>query len=323
MMGIALLVFVAVAAAVVLLTAATGGLAQRQQKQVLERLESITMAGRRRPEDEGLSLLREEMLSEVPLINRWLQRIDLFPNVRAVLAQSGMKWTLAGLLMKCAAAGAAAGAAIYLRTRIWPFALALGAVAALVPYLYVLFRRGRRFDAFEEKLPEALELMVRALRAGYGLMAAIEMAGREMPEPIGGELKKCFEEQNFGLDFRQAMLNLAARVPIHDLQLIITAVLIQKESGGNLAEILEKVAYVIRERFRIKRQIRVHTAQGRLTGIILSALPVAVGVGIYIMNPEHMAKLWQHPTGVKLIYAATGMTLLGGLVIHKIVQIRI
>jgi tight adherence protein B len=323
MLVIAGLVFLVVFAVVMLLAAASGSLARQQQKQLLERLESVTMAQRRRPEDEGLSLLRVEMLSSVPALNRWLAQLDWFPNWRRVLQQSNLNWTLTGLLMKCLGAGAAAAAGVYWRTRVWPFALAMGAVAGSLPYLYVLWMRARRFNAFEAKLPETLELMVRALRAGYGLMSSVEMAAREMPEPIAGELRKCFEEQNFGLEFRESMINLAARVPIHDVQLIVTAVLIQKDSGGNLAEILEKVAHVIRERFRIKRQIRVHTAQGRLTGWILACLPVVVGVGVYILNPAHMAKLWQHPTGVKLMYAAVVMTLLGGLTIRKIVRIRI
>ncbi len=320
---IVLLVFFAVAAIVVLLVAAGGGLARGQQKQILDRLESVTLAGRRQPQDESLHIIREEILSSVPAINRWLHQLDWFPRLRRILTQSDVRWTLSGLLARCATVGAAAGLALYWRTRVWPFAVLLGVVAAAGPYLWVLFQRSRRFAAFEASLPETLELMVRALRAGYGLTAAIETAAREMPEPVAGELRKCFEEQNFGLEFRQAMLNLAERMPIHDVRLVVTAVLIQKESGGNLAEILEKVAYVIRERFRIKRQIRVHTAQGRLTGWILTAVPVVVGVGVYILNPEHMSKLWTHPTGIKLMYGAVAGTLLGGLVIRKIVRIRI
>ncbi len=323
MLVVVVLVFVAVVAAVMLLMAATGGFARQEERKALERLESLTLAGRRGSQDEGFSILREEMLSSLPAVNRWLHRIDLFPRLQRILMHSGMKWTVAGLLVKCLGTGIAAGAALYWRTGALPFACLLGLVAATGPHLYVLFRRARRFAAFETKLPETLDLMVRALRAGYGLMASIEMAAREMPEPISSEFRKCFEEQNFGLEFREAMLNLAERVPIHDVKLIVTAILIQKESGGNLAEILEKVAYVIRERFRIKRQVRVHTAQGRLTGWILAALPMVVGVGVYILNPEHMAKLWNHPVGLKLIYAATAMTVLGGLAIRKIVRIRV
>ena len=316
-------VFVAVFAIVVLLTAATGVVTKQRQKLVLERLESVAMAGRRRPEEEGFSLLREEMLRSLPALDRWLLQLDWFPQVRKLLLQADLKWTMTGLLMKCLAAGAATDLLVYWRTLTLPFAMIIGGVAATGPLLYVLYKRSEKFAAFEAKLPEALDLMVRALRAGHGLMAAIEMVAKELPDPIGGEFRKCFEEQNFGLEFREAMLNLAERVPTHDIRLFVTAVLIQKESGGNLAEILEKVAYVMRERFRLRRQVRVHTAQGRLTGWILGTLPVVVGVALYIIDPAHMSKLWQHPLGLKLMYAATAMTLLGGLIIRKIIRIRI
>ena len=165
--------------------------------------------------------------------------------------------------------------------------------------------------------------MVSAIRAGHGLLAAIGTVAKETPAPISVEFRKCFDEQNFGLDFRTAMENLARRVPLHDVQIVVTAMLIQKESGGNLAEIIEKVAHIIRERFRLKRQVRVHTAQGRLTGWILALLPVILGFGIFLVNPEYMQALWQNPTGVKLMYTASIMTLIGGLIIRKIVKIRI
>jgi tight adherence protein B len=252
-----------------------------------------------------------------------MQSLDWFPKLRRILMQSGLKWTAAEVLWKTLAAGLVTGLLVYWRTLAAPFALLVGTAAGSGPLVYVFYRRSRRFGLIEAQLPEALELMVRALRAGHGLMAAIEMVAREVPDPAGGEFRKCFDEQNFGLDFRETMLNLAERVSIHDVQLIVTAVLIQKESGGNLAEILEKVARVIRERFRLKRQVRVHTAQGRLTGWILAALPVVCGAGLYLINPEHMSKLWTHPTGLKLMYASVAMTTLGALCIRKIIRIRI
>jgi tight adherence protein B len=165
--------------------------------------------------------------------------------------------------------------------------------------------------------------MVSALRAGHSLISALESVAREMPNPIGAEFRKCFDEQTFGLEMRESMLNLGARIPIHDVHIVITAILIQKESGGNLAEILDKVAAIIRERFRLKKQVQVHTAQGRLTGWILSLLPVILGFGLYMVNPEHMSVLWQDKLGLKLIYAAAIMTLIGALIIRKIVNIRI
>ena len=317
------LVFSFVFATVIVLAAVVGFVGKEQQKDFAARLEAVTVALRRKPHDEGLSILREEMLSSIPVINRWLLKLDLFPKFQRVLGQSELKWTLTGLALRCLGTAVVAAGGAYFRTRAWPFAAMLGAGAGTIPVVYMLFRRSQRFSAFEAKLPEALELMVRALRAGHGLMPAVEMVANEFPNPIGGEFRVTFEEQNFGLDLRQSMLNLAQRVPLHDVNLVVTAILIQKDTGGNLAEILEKVAYVIRERFRLKRQVLVHTAQGRMTGWILTVLPPALGVALYFINPDQMSKLWTHPTGLKLMYTAAVMTILGGLLIRKIVRIRI
>jgi len=164
---------------------------------------------------------------------------------------------------------------------------------------------------------------VSGLRAGHSLVAALRLVAHESPDPIGGEFRICFEEQNYGLELRTAMENLIARVPIQDLRIVATAILIQKESGGNLAEVLDKAAMVIRDRFRLRRQVRVHTAQGRLTGIILSLLPVVLGFLLYMVNPETMRLLWTRPLGLKLLYGTVIMTCIGGLIIRKIVNMEV
>jgi tight adherence protein B len=146
---------------------------------------------------------------------------------------------------------------------------------------------------------------------------------KESPEPIGGEFSICYEEQNYGLELRTAMGNMVERVPIPDLKIVVTAILIQKESGGNLAEVLDKTGYLIRERFSLKQQVRVHTAQGRLTGWILSLLPIALGIGLYLVNPTTMSLLWRRPIGVKLLYAAGAMTVTGSFIIRKIVDMDV
>jgi len=166
-------------------------------------------------------------------------------------------------------------------------------------------------------------LLVSAFRAGHSLVAALRLVAYESPEPICGEFRICFDEQNYGLELRTAMENLVNRVPLQDLRIVVTAILIQKESGGNLAEVLDKASYVIRERFRLKRQVRVHTAQGRLTGWILSFLPVLLGFGLYLLNPETMSVLWTRPIGVKLLYASAIMTVSGALIIRKIVNMDV
>jgi tight adherence protein B len=155
------------------------------------------------------------------------------------------------------------------------------------------------------------------------LVSALGIVAREAPDPIGRELRICFDEQNYGLELRTAMQNLVTRVPLPDMRIVVSAILIQKESGGNLAEVLDKTAQIIRDRFRIKKQIRVHTAQGRLTGWILTFLPVALGFMLYFINPKHMSILWTDPRGLKLIYIASGMEVIGALIIRKIVRIRV
>jgi len=164
---------------------------------------------------------------------------------------------------------------------------------------------------------------VGALRAGQSLIAALKLVGNETPDPIGGEFRICFDEQNFGLDIRTAMDNLVSRVPLQDLRIVVTAILIQKESGGNLAEVLDKASSLIRERFRLRRQVRVHTAQGRMTGWILSLLPLALGIGLYLLNPVTMSILWTRPIGIKLLYTSAAMTVTGGLIIRKIVNMEV
>ncbi len=163
----------------------------------------------------------------------------------------------------------------------------LGLCSVSCRYGFVLFKRQQALWQFEKGLPEALDLMVSGLRAGHSLVAAMALVARECPDPVGTEFKVCFEEQNYGLEMNAALDNLTNRVPLQDVKITATAIMIQKESGGNLAEVLDKTAYVIRERFRLKRQIMMHTAQGRLTGWILTALPIVLGIGIYIVDPGH------------------------------------
>jgi len=212
---------------------------------------------------------------------------------------------------------------IYLRTGAFIFAAIAGLLLGGAPLFYVLHKRRQRFSKFEQELPEALDLMVSALRAGHSLVSALGLVAQESPDPIGVEFRICFDEQNYGLELRTAMSNLLARVPLQDLRIVVTAILIQKESGGNLAEVLDKVAHVIRERYRLKRQVRVHTAQGRMTGWILSFLPIVLGVALYLIRPDAMSLLWRNPIGLKMLYASAALTVTGALIIRKIVNMEV
>jgi len=305
-----------------LMLAGGAGSAQRI-KQTLANLEAALATARPESRDPMVDVRRKESFSAVPWINRWLATVAVAPRIRALLLQANLDWTTGRLLLISAICFVIGSYLVYLRTESVVFAATIGLVSAYLPFAYVIYRRTRRFNQFEAALPEALDLMVSALRAGHSLVAAIRLVATESPDPVGSEFRVCFEEQNYGLELRTALENMVTRAPLQDLRIVATAILIQKESGGNLAEVLDKVAQVIRDRFRLKRQVRIHTAQGRLTGAILTLLPLVLGVALYLVNPDMMSLLWKHPMGIRLLYGAGAMTLAGGLVIRRIVNMEV
>ena len=292
------------------------------EQQVQRRLKSVQRSEFAQTEFET-DLRKEDLLSGVPWLHRLLARLDVAARLRLLMHQAGMERTVGSLLMVCLFSWIGTACLLYLRFRSVGLAAGLGAAVIPLPLLYVLNARSRRFLQFDEQIPDAIDMLVSALRAGHSFMSAIGFMGQESREPLSGEFRKCFEEQNYGVDLRTALLNLGARIPVQDLQIFIAAVLIQKESGGKLAEILEKVAQTSRERYRLRKQVRVHTAQGRMTGWILSLVPIALGFAMYLVHPEGISVLWTNPTGIKLLYTAGIMNLLGALVIRKIIRIRI
>lgn len=323
MLLIVVLVFLSVFVVATLLLVASGTGASQQTKQALAHLESALASEKPEMHDQIVDIRKDELLSAIPWINRWLVTIEVAPRVRTLLYQADLKWTADGLLLICAVCFALPAYLVYLRTGVVIFALLIGLLIGAAPIAFVFHKRSQRFNKFEQELPEALDLMVSALRAGHSLVAALRLVAYESPEPISGEFRICFDEQNYGLELRTAMDNLVTRVPLQDLRIVVTAILIQKESGGNLAEVLDKASYVIRERFRLKRQVRVHTAQGRMTGWILSFLPLVLGIGLYLINPDTMSLLWKRPIGVKLLYTAGGMMITGALIIRRIVNMEV
>ena len=266
---------------------------------------------------------KNEMLSSIPWLNKLLTRVDVIPRLQKILNQAEMKLTPGALLLMSLVAFAGPAYLIDLRTDSLILSVLVGAALGFIPLAFVMLKRGRRFGKFEQGLPDALDLMTSALRVGHSFNSALSLVTRECADPIGSEFRICFDEQNFGLELRTALENLTARVPLQDLKIVVTAILIQRESGGNLAEVLEKTAYVIRQRFRLKRQVMVHTAQGRLTGWILTILPVVLGIGLYIVNPDTLSLLWKREIGIKLIFAAGGMLVVGTLIIQKIVRMDV
>jgi tight adherence protein B len=315
------LVFVGVFTLIALPLAAMGRSGSAQH--ALAALDSAIKVEERDLLPPKINVRKSEILSSIPWLNQKLLKFEMTPYLRRVMSQADLSWSAGRLLLVSAASFVIPTYGLHQVTDSYLLALAVGAVLGVLPFGWVLFKRHRRFNAFEKNLPEALDLMVSGLRAGHSLLAAMALVARECPEPIRGEFRICFEEQNYGLEMKAAMENLITRVPLQDLKITTTAILIQKESGGNLAEVLDKTAYIIRERFRLKRQIAVHTAQGRLTGLILTLLPIFLGIGIYFVDPGMISILWHRPIGIKLMWAAAGLIALGGFVIHKIVDIDV
>ena len=317
------LVFLSVFLVIALLLAASGTGASQQTKRTIAQLDAALASDRPENRDEIVDLRKQELLSAIPLFNRLLLKFEIVPRLHTLIYQSGLKWTSGGLLLMSLACFAIPGYLLYLRTGVVILAIIVGLIASYLPLAFVTFKRGQRFSKIEQELPEALDLMVSALRAGHSLVAALRLVAYESPEPICSEFRICFDEQNYGLELRTAMENMVDRLPLQDLRIVVTAILIQKESGGNLAEVLDKASYVIRERFRLRRQVRVHTAQGRMTGWILSLLPLVLGFGLYLLNPKTMSILWTRSIGIKLLYVSAGMTITGGLIIRKIVNMEV
>jgi len=317
------LVFISVFAGATLLLWLLRGSRDRQAKQAVTRLESLT-AEKPVSRLEARPVIRpEEPFSSIPWLDQWLRRLDAFGRLRLLIRQAQLSWTPAGLLARCAGCWLLVSAVLWLRTSAVAPSLLFGSAGVILPWVYVFHKRARHFAAFEQMLPEALDLIVAALRAGHGITAAIGAVGKEMADPVGREFRQCFEEQNFGLDLRVSLENLASRVPTQDVRMIVTAFLVQRESGGNLAEVLDRAAAIVRERFRLKRQVQVNTAQGRLTGWILGMLPPVLGVLLYLANPGNISLLWTHPTGLKMLYTASVLMVIGILIIRKIVKVRL
>ena len=274
-------------------------------------------------EDVEVVLARNELMSEIPAVNRILIRVQSALHLKRMLDQADLHITPSRLIMFSVMAGTLGALAASVISSIIPLWALSGLVAASVPFIHVWWRRRQRFNEFLEHLPDALDLISRALSAGHGFAEALNMVSTEMPDPIGMEFRKTYEEQNLGLSLKLALENLAQRIPLLDLRMCITAVLIQRETGGNLAEILEKVAYTIRERFRIMGDLKTLTTSSRMSAWLLCALPIFVAIAVTVMNPEYMSVLWKDQRGHYLIAAALFMQITGMLIVKKILNIRI
>jgi len=293
-----------------------------QRRVLRDRLKALDSAARRDPSPE-IEILRDELLSGIPALNKLLARWSRSSRLQLVMEQAGMKLRPGKFLLICASA-AAAGACIALAfTHRVVFAVPAFALGAAFPVGYIFYLRRKRFRKFEMMFPQAIELLVRSTRAGHPFTSSMEMIATELAEPISGEFRQIYEEQKFGLPVRDALLNLTERVPLIDVKFFVTSLMLQRETGGNLAEILDQLAYVIRERFRILRQVRVYTAQGRLTMMILMSLPPGMVLLMSALNPGFMKPLFSDPMGQFLVAVGLIMQTIGFFLIRRIIEIKV
>jgi tight adherence protein B len=293
-----------------------------QARLIRERLSDVQKTAEQEPDPE-LALLRDEQLSKIPAFDNLLRRSARVSAMQDALLQAGMKYRAGNFLLVCVVVGVGCGVV----GTLWSKNIAIGWAAMLIgaflPYAFISYRRQKRFEKFEELFPEAIDTLARAVRAGHAFTTALEMISNEVAEPLSGEFRQLYEEQKFGMPVRDALMNLTERMPLVDVKFFVTAVMLQRETGGNLAEILDNLSYVIRERFKILRQVRVHTAQGRLTMALLMAMPPAVVAILSVFSPQFVRPLFYDPIGHALLVGSIALQTVGYFVIRKIIKIQV
>lgn len=305
------------------LLALGAGWFQKDEGRVMrERLMALTRATQRAPNEE-LTLLRDEMLSTIPAFNRLLGNSRHIAQLQTLLSQAGLEIRPARFLLVTLSLAVVMALVPLLLGFGWWMAPLTGLVGVAIAFVFVTQCRKRRFFSFQSKFPDAIDLLARAVRAGHSLVSALEMIAQELSDPIAGEFRTVFEEQKFGMPVRDALLNLGDRVPLVDVRFFVTSLLLQRETGGNLTEVLDKLAYLIRERFKLLRQVRVYTAHARVTMILLMGLPVAFVVLMCVTHPDYLEPLYKDPLGQKLTAVAIGLQITGYLLIRKIINIRV
>jgi tight adherence protein B len=278
---------------------------------------------RARGDELDVSIFRQQRMSSIGLVSRLLGRLHIARNIERMMQKAGLTMNVStfALITLMAFATVWLVARVFLHHNV--LALFLGGLGAVVPYLVVLVKMNRRMALFSEQFPDAIDMITNALRAGFAMNGAIQMVAEESPEPVGSEFKILFEEQKLGLDLKQALLNFGNRMDNTDVPIFVTAVLIQRDTGGNLAEVLENIAYVIRDRYRILGEVRTFTTQGRLSGLILGMLPVIMAGVLSILSPGYLQHMTEDQLGSVLISVAVFLQIIGFFWIRKCVNIKI
>lgn len=291
-----------------------------------ERQEKTSMVARLkgvREQIASFSLVKAERTGSLSALDAALaRRQKLSVPLQELLTQAGMKTTVGGFLLSSAAVGFGVGLLCWFVFHVLAAALVLGVLSASAPYFVVRFKRTKRLQVFEEQFPEAIDLIARALRAGHALTTGLGMVADEIPAPVGHEFRRLYDEQNFGMSLPDAMRAMAQRVPVLDARFFVTAVLTQREAGGNLSEVLDNLASVMRARFKVKRQIRVASAHGRLSAWVLACLPPGLAAVLFTLSPNFMRVLWEDPWGVQLLLVAGVLQIVGCTIIARLVRIE-
>jgi tight adherence protein B len=286
------------------------------------RLAGIQQASHNAPQAET-DLLRREVLSGIPVLNRFL--IDFAPTrlLTEYLEQADVKMALGTFLLLTVALSLLVFVPAILFNAPIYLAVLFAVLAAASPAVVISIKRARRFAKFMEQLPDALDLLARAVRAGHAFTTGLELIATEMPQPVAGEFRITYDQQNLGLPLRDALANMTVRMPLQDVRIFVTALQIQRESGGNLAEVLDNLSYVIRERFKLQRQIRVYTAESRFSLYILTVAPPAVAVLFALGNPEYIRPLIDDPLGQRMIAVGILLQIIGYFVIRHITRMKV
>ncbi len=272
--------------------------------------------------DAEISIWRDSAASSIPALNKWLDQLSHTEWLRRELQNAGVSNRPSEVILAASVMGLSSylvGVAVFDNR---PIALVFGILAALIPYAWVRRRKRKRLQRFEEQLPEAMDMLVNAMRAGYSFQAGMEFVGREFDAPLGAEFARFYEEQRLGVEVRAALFNLVGRVDSIDLKMFVTAVLIQRETGGNLGEVLANISAMLRERFRIQNELRTVTAHVRLSAQILGVMPIGVAALMFAANPEFVAPLYTEPLGRILLGVALIGQVIGFIVMHRMADIE-
>jgi tight adherence protein B len=297
-------------------------MARRRRRTMMDRLDHVATAHADALAPHTTPLFRAERDRDPAWLRALAGRLPHLRDVRHLLQQADLAWTVETFLMLSAGLALASGALVRLTLAGWVGALAAAAVGAALPLMYARRRRTLRLRKFEEFFPGALDLLGRAVRAGHPLTAGMKTVAEESPEPIAGEFRRAFEEQRFGLPFEDSLTALADRVPLPDVRIFVTALLIHREAGGNLAEMLNNLAGVVRQRFVLVRQVRTLTAEGRMSMWILGLMPFVVGAFVAFSNPEYVKPLFTHPIGRIMVGGALALQMVGWIWMRRIIDIE-